>query len=394
MMKEKPKKKKRNILLSLLVFLLTTALVLGTAALIIFRDQLNVDALKRWYHYRSLTLSDSGQAESFPYAGSPDDLFVDVSGDLLVCSKNAINLYSGSGTQYVSLQVTMSAPAASVCKDTAVVYDAGGTVLQVIHKREPSFSLEAEGNLLSAHLNADGLLTVVSQESGYRGVVTVYNSDGSVKASLRLSSAYVMDAMLADDGHSLWVITVGQESGAFASTLSRYDLNSVNTDQVNYEVTPIASVSLGNSVVLALEEQAGVIRVLGDYGTWTVDGTGALLGSVNWADRHLKNYTLKGAEFSAALLSQYRAGGQSALYLMDKNGNLADTFSLSEQVLSLDAAGQYLAVLTADRLDLYTADLTPYNSLVGTQGAQKVLLREDGTAMLISTDSARLYVPS
>jgi len=393
-MKEKPKKKKRNIVLSLLVFLLTAALVLTTAALIIFRDRLNVDALKRWYQYRSLSLSDSGQAESFPYAGSPNDLFFNVSGDLLVCSKNAVNLYSGSGTQYVSLQVTMSAPAADVCGDTAVVYDAGGTVLHVIRKREPAFELEAEGSLLSAHLNADGLLTVVSQESGYRGVVTVYSPDGSVRASLRLSSAYVMDALLADDGHSLWVVTVGQEHGAFTSTLARYDLNAVDTDRVNYEVTPIVSVDLGNSVILALEEQSGMIRALGDYGSWTVDQTGALVGSVNWADRFLKSYTLSGEEFSAALLSQYRAGGHSSLYVMDQNGDLLDTLSLGEQVLSLDSSGQYLAVLTADRLDLYTADLTLYSSLTGTQGARKVLLREDGTAMLISADSARLYVPS
>lgn len=393
-MKEKPKKKKRNILISLLVFLLTAALVLGTAALIIFRDRLNLDAFKRWYQYRSLSLSDSGQAESFPYAGSPDDLFVSVDGDLLVCSKNAVNLYSGSGTQYVSLQVTMSAPAADVCGDAAVVYDAGGCALQVIRKREPTFSLEAEGSLLSARLNSEGLLTVVSQESSYRGVVTVYDTQGSVKASLRLSSAYIMDALLADNGNSLWVVTVGQESGAFASTLARYDLSAVDTDRVNYEVAPTVSVELGNSVILALEERGGIIRALGDYGFWAVDQSGTLLGSVTWADRFLKNYTLSGEEFSAALLSQYRAGGSSALYVMDQNGALSRTLPLSEQVLCLDSAGQYLAVLTADRLDLYTADLTLYSSLSGTQGARKVLLREDGTAMLISTDSARLYVPS
>lgn len=393
-MKEKPKKKKWNILLSLLVFLLTTALVLGTAALIIFRDRLNVDALKRWYHYRSLTLSDSGQAESFPYAGSPDDLFADVAGDLLVCSKNAVNLYSGSGTQYVSLQVSMSAPAASVNGNSAVIYDAGGTVLHVIRNREPVFELTAEGSLLSAHLNADGLLTVVSQESGYRGVVTVYDSKGSVRAALRLSSAYIMDALLSDDGNSLWVVTIGQEDGAFTSTLSRYALNAVAADQVNYEVAPINTIDLGNSVILSLAEQNGLIRALGDYGIWTVDQSGTLLGSLGWEDRHLKNYTLEGDEFSAALIGQYRAGGSSVLHLIDRNGQSTGTLSLNEQVLSLDADGPYLAVLTADRLDLYTADLTLYSSLSGTQGAKKVLLRKDGTAMLISTDSAQLYIPS
>ena len=79
-------KKKPNILIRILFFLLGTALVLGAVGLIVFRDQLNIDALKRWFSYRALTLSDSGQAESFRYSGTPNDVFVDLNGDLLVCT--------------------------------------------------------------------------------------------------------------------------------------------------------------------------------------------------------------------------------------------------------------------------------------------------------------------
>ena len=66
---------------------------------------------------------------------------------------------------------------------------------------------------------------------------------------------------------------------------------------------------------------------------------------------------------------------------------------MEEQVLSLSAAGRYIAVLTADRLDIYTQDLTLYNTLEGTQSARAVLMRSDGSAMLIDSETARLYVP-
>ena len=62
-------------------------------------------------------------------------------------------------------------------------------------------------------------------------------------------------------------------------------------------------------------------------------------------------------------------------------------------MLSLSAAGRYVAVLTGDRLDIYTADLELYSTLEGTQGARTVLLLEDGSAILISSDSASFYVP-
>ena len=46
-----------------------------------------------------------------------------------------------------------------------------------------------------------------------------------------------------------------------------------------------------------------------------------------------------------------------------------------------------------DRLDIYSQDLELYNTLNGTQNAQKVLQRSDGSAMLIDSTTARLYVP-
>ena len=50
-------------------------------------------------------------------------------------------------------------------------------------------------------------------------------------------------------------------------------------------------------------------------------------------------------------------------------------------------------MLTADRLDVYNQSLEGYSTLDGTQGAQSALLRDDGSAMLISSHTAHLYVP-
>ena len=62
-------------------------------------------------------------------------------------------------------------------------------------------------------------------------------------------------------------------------------------------------------------------------------------------------------------------------------------------MLSIAAAGRYVAVLTGDRLDIYTDKLELYSTLDGTQGARTVLLMPDGSAILISVDSAGFYIP-
>ena len=69
------------------------------------------------------------------------------------------------------------------------------------------------------------------------------------------------------------------------------------------------------------------------------------------------------------------------------------TMELNEQVMSIAAAGRYFAVLTSDRLDIYTDDLELYSSLKGTRGARTVLLMPDGSAILVSAEGAGFYVP-
>lgn len=390
---EKPLPKKPNILLRLALALLTLAVLLAGVAVVVYRDRLNLDEFKRWYTYRSLSLNDSGQADSFHHSGSADDVFVDLDGDLLVCGKNAIGLYSGSGVQYIDQSVSFSSPAAYSAGAAAVAYDAGGNDLYVYRKREQVFSLHSDDMLLSARLNDSGLLTVVSQQAGFRGVVTVYDTDFNASAALSLSSVYVMDATVSNDGGTLCIAAVFQADGDFTSSLLLYNLAQLTADGVSRDAVPFASCPLDGSLVLELDSSGDRHWALGDRGLWVLDAQGAALGRLDWSDRILKACSLSGDGFAAVLLGRYRTGSQSTLSIVDSDGVLTGSLDLDEQVLSVSAAGRYFAVLTADRLDLYTRDLTLYSSLEGTQGAQKVLLHRDGSAILISSGTARLYVP-
>ena len=91
-------------------------------------------------------------------------------------------------------------------------------------------------------------------------------------------------------------------------------------------------------------------------------------------------------------MGKFRAGSQAELWVVDSQGQRR-ILELNEQVMSISAAGRYLAVLTGDRLDIYTDQLELYDTLEGTQGARTVLLMPDGSAILISADSAGFYIP-
>ena len=383
-----PKKKQPvpKFLLRLIALAVVLAAALALVLAVVFRDRLNLDSLRRWFHYRSLTISDNGRAESFAYDGDLNCTFAVLDGDLLVCSSHAVSLYSGSGTRYINESVNMSNPAVNTNGTLAVVYDAGGSSLYVLGQRSLVWSATDLEGILSARLNKNGQLTVVTQASGYRGMVTVYDAAYKPLMSVSLTSAFVMDAALSDDGRTLATLTAGQKDGAFNTGLELY---AMNYSSGGYQAD--VSCSLGSGVALEMRHTQSEVWALSDRGL-TVTGHDGQTVWVDWSNRYLRRYTLSGDGFAVALLGRYRAGSQAELWVVDAQGGRR-TLELNEQVLSIAAAGRYLAVLTGDRLDIYTDELEPYSSLKGTQGARAVLLMQDGSAILISGGSAGFYVP-
>jgi hypothetical protein len=154
-------------------------------------------------------------------------------------------------------------------------------------------------------------------------------------------------------------------------------------------------------VALDLRHTAGAVWALSDRGMTISDHDGNTV-SVDWQNQYLRRYTLSGDGFAAVLLGKYRAGSQAELWVVDSQGQrrileLNDgtrrSLALSEQVMSISTAGRYVAVLTGDRLDIYTQELELYSSLKGTKGARTVLLVPDGSAILISAEGAGFYIP-
>lgn len=382
----KPTGRLSRFLVHVIATLIVLAVALCLVAAVAFRDSLNLDSVKRWFTYRSLLRGDNGRAESFVYDGDLTDTFAVLDGDLLLCSPNAISLYSGSGTQYINQSVSMENPVVNTNGSLAVVYDAGGSSLYILGQRTLVWSADDLESILSARLNKNGQLTVVTQASGYRGTVSVYDAAYSPVMSINLSSAFVMDAALSDDGHTLAILTIGQTNGSFATSLELYDMS-----YSSGQYAPDFTCQLGSSVVLEARHTASSVWALGDRGL-TVTGHDGRSSGVSWADKHLRRYTLGGDGFAAVLLGKYRAGSQAELWVVDESGQ-RKTLELNEQVLSISAAGRYLAVLTGDRLDIYTDELELYNTLEGTQSARVALLMADGSAILISADTAGFYIP-
>ena len=244
-----PPKKRPNLFVRFLTFLVTLALVVGAVVLVVNYDKLNFDSIKRWFTYRNLERSESGQSESFSFDSDISSTFAVLDGDLLVCSGTNIRLYSGNAQIYVNQTVSMQSPAVRVAGNAALIYDIGGQDLFVYRDRAEAFSLalDEEQQIISANLNDQGWLVVVTQESGYKGIVTVYDSSFAPQIRFKLSSRFVMDAAMAPDSKSVALLTMGLDGDSFQSRVDLYEL-----DRTEEEADPNWTCPVGNDVILAL----------------------------------------------------------------------------------------------------------------------------------------------
>ena len=93
------------------------------------------------------------------------------------------------------------------------------------------------------------------------------------------------------------------------------------------------------------------------------------------------------------LLNRYQSGSVGRLVTVSADGEELGSLDVRDEVLSMSACGRYLAVLYYGSLVVYNENLEVYASLKGTENARGALMRQDGSVLLLSSESAELFLP-
>lgn len=382
----KAPKKSHTLLRRLLAFLVTAALVLGALAAVVYRDNLNLDALRRWLAYRSIQTSQIGLTEPFTH-GSGDWLnMACLDEGFLFASTAGAHYYSSGGVELGSQVTHMEKPVLAASSHYGVVYDAGGNSLFLFSgKHEPFlYTPQNSSGILSARVNNSGWLTVTGLHDHYRGGVTVFNAGHEPVITLNYSSAFVTDAILSPDCRTVAVVTISQTNGAFCSTVHFYSTNATQ---------PFHTVELDGFTVLDMDFDSSGLWLLGESSLVTLSAKGQEQAEYRFDPAFLKGYTLAGDGFAALLLGKYRAGSARNVATVGHDAQLIARQDLNTQVLSMTANGRYLALLTGQELNIYTEDLSSYSVLNDTQGARHASLCDDGSVLLADSQEGWLYIP-
>ncbi|MBQ9647990.1 MAG: hypothetical protein IJV43_06480 [Oscillospiraceae bacterium] len=384
--KKAPQRRKKGGGRRALLLLLALAAVLGAVWYAAYRDLNSLDSLRRLFTYNKVRQDADGKAELFHYDSDRSAAYAALGDGLLIVSTTRIRLLDGDGEELWAQTVNFAHPAIASGTQLAAVYDVGGEELYILGTRGlvRDMSGESGNGLLSATLNASDYLALTTLKSGYRAAVTVYTPSGEPAFAFNSSERYVSDARVLNDNRHVAAVMLGEADGVFASTLTFYAFDSEE---------PVSETTLGGSMVLSLGSVGQKLAALEDGRLTLFNADGSLSGSRRYEYPYLRGQSMSGADFAALLLSRYKSGSALRLVTVDAEGETLGTLDERREILDVSAAGRYVAALYSDSLTIYTADLTEYATLSGTDFAKQVVMRADGTALLLGASRAWLYIP-
>jgi hypothetical protein len=344
------------------------------------------DTLRRAVSYHKLDLDANHCAVAYTYDSDNSNRYAALGNALVAASNSHIGVYAQGGDTIYDANVKFQNVAVQAAGDRVAVYDIGGTDVYVLQESGlvGKVTTPGEQGIFSAVLTDDGYLTVTAGKSGYKAAVYVYNAKQELVFEYDSSDRFAMIACAAGGGRYVATAAMGQANGAFLTDTVLYKLSGTEV-YAEYNAT--------GGMVYQMGLLSGTLCEIAEDRMDLLSTSGELIKSYSYDGGYLRGASLSGDGFAVVQLDRYKSGSQGRLVTLNKKGEEIGSLELTGEVVSLSAAGRYVAVLYADKLVIYDTNLTVCNELDAVTSTHSVLARRDGSAVLIGSSSASLYLP-
>lgn len=379
-----PVQERRPLVRKIVILAVIVAAVCCTLALFLFNDGLNLDTVRRWGKYFSVRNDESYGTFSFDSHSS--NSYANFDSGMAVASVGGLSVYDMYGEERFVLQKQIDLPKLLVNHELAVAYDVGGSGLIALHKNQGEvLNLEETHPILDADLSEKGAICLSSSASGYKSVLSVYNDEQDLIYRWLSSSTYFPLCAISPNGTDLAAVAVGQSNGTFESSLYLF-----RTDSEEIQNT----FSLGNELIYDLMfVEPDVLCAIGESSVQVINMKGKQLGTYSYDGSFLKDFDCAGNGFLTLSMNMYRAGNRYSIVTVDEKGRkIADRY-IGQEVLDLSACGRYIGVLTPGKLTIYTHTLDVYHETTDVTDATSIVMREDGSVLVMGGGSGQLYLP-
>lgn len=311
------------------------------------------------------------KTEPYTFETGTRQIFAPMKGGVAVGSTTGLQILDKDGVTVARSVVSVTTPALVASETRAVVYDVGGTALRVGDNKGNLTVLDSDEKIISVTINEAGYLAVVTEETGYKGRVTVYNDNLEPVYAWHSGSNYVLSARVSPDCNTMAALTL-EETG---SAVHIFSLSS-ETEYAAYHTQGLLLFDcafMDNGRMCAIHD-AGLVF-------FTTEGTDD--GSYSFDGKYLSGYSFDGDGFAAVMLSQYQSGKSGTVVTVSYGGTVTGQLSPQDTPQGLSVREKKLLIRYGEYLALYSQSLEETARQNGGQGAKDAVLTDKNKGYLL-----------
>ena len=324
--------------------------------------------------------ANGSDAEPYTYETGSQQAFARAGDGFAVASTSSLQLVNSAGVMVGKEICSFATPAVSASSDYAIFFDIGGTGCVKMGFDGSKTAIEPAGTIISACMSASGYYTVITERSGYKGLVSVYNPKGELVYEWYSGEGYAIKADVSPDGKHLAVLCI-TETGSVVHTFAL--TSTAEKAKIRYEGKLLFELKFMNS---------STVCSLGENGIYFTSIDGAKTSAQTFDYWYLCDYCIHSGDVAVLYLSRYRTGADGKLFTVDSSGKVLGSLPMENGVLSLSANGKNILVMTGSSLELYSSDLSLKKQHEHLITAKRAFLRRDESVLLMSSYYADVFV--
>ncbi len=379
MAKKKKKKAKKNNR-----FILFFAILAIVALLVTFGTKYGGGSIMRIVYLIGTGITGVAEESAISFDEASANRFHAVSGGFAVLSADGMHIYDLSGKEKSYFMLSYHSPSITGSKNSVIAYDRNGQEYTVLNKNKILYNGKTNAPIINLTMNSNSSYSVVTAGPECKALVTVYSSKFKELYKLYSTEQYILSAPISNNLKYMATLGFSAGSGQFNGMISFYKLDTEGA---------IATVSLPDCMPISASfMQNGNLSVLCEDRMLTYTEKGELVREILFDGFSVSKASLNSKNISSVLLNTNSLGGASRL-IVSKGGDEPLIMNFSEDIFDISSAGNYTALLLANRIVVYNKNGEEHHTFPLAQSAKSCIMREDGTVFAVGANFANLLIP-
>lgn len=276
--------------------------------------------------------------------------------------------------------LSMSAPILSSSGKYLIVGDTAGDNAVIFANKKKVLSKQTEGTISSVRINSNGYFLIISEEKGYKGMISVYAPSGDEIYKWHSGDRNILDADVDYDGSSFKVALLDTEGLNTGGMILFFQTN---------QADPIHEIHSDSNLFCRLQcNRDHSLTALGDTGMVKYSPSGQELWSVNFENQTLLSADISSVDRLVLMLTADEADGigGSCLSVYNRNGKEKNTVAIEGQPDGMSVYDDTALILENPKI--YVADVYGSGVLESSLGKDLKFIsifRNENRALAVSS---------